>query len=217
MTFSNKNGFCFARISFVSRPWSFSRSASTALPCVPPRLYRWQWMEEERMRSQSQIPLPEEFSGRNTKISIRNPKTLRRKYKNCRKKSAKLWRESKKSGRHLKMDGGGKNDEPVTNPITNRGGEEKTEINLFPITWEILFVQLQRNPVPNQNKSSSTALLCSHPVVLQPFQPRNWRTLPVKQINCKLKLLWYLISFSIQIKSWQGQQPKILSVYCRLG
>ena len=45
---------------FVSRLWSFWRSAPTALPCEPPLLYRGQWMEEEKNDGsfQSQIPLP---------------------------------------------------------------------------------------------------------------------------------------------------------------
>ena len=106
-------------ISFVSRPWSFSWSAPTALPCEPPLLYRGQWMEEE------------------------------------------------------KNDGRAEKQLPVTNPITSSGSRERREINLFPITWEILFVPHKEILFDNQNKSSSTALLCSDLVVLQPFQAGN--------------------------------------------
>ena len=131
-------------ISFVSRPWSFWRSAPTALPCEPPLLYRGQWMEEEKNDGsfQSQIPLP-------------------------------------------------------------AAERERREINLSPITWEILFVAHKEILFDNQNKSSSTALLCSDLVVLQPFQPGNWKRLLKNRsmVNSNYCMVLQLFLFPIQIRN----------------
>ena len=102
------------------------------------------------------------------------------------------------------MDGGGKEwwQLPVTNPITSRE-RERREINLFPITWEILFVAHKEILFDNQNKSSSAALLCSDLVVLQPFQPGNWKRLLKNRsmVNSNYCMVLQLFLFPIQIRN----------------
>ena len=80
---------------------------------------------------------------------------------------------------------------------------ERREINLFPITWEILFVAHKEILFDNQNKSSSTALLCSDLVVLQPFQPGNWKRLLKNRsmVNSNYCMVLQLFLFPIQIRN----------------
>ena len=76
------------------------------------------------------------------------------------------------------------------------------EINLFPITWEILFVAHKEILFDNQNKSSSTALLCSDLVVLQPFQAGNWKRLLKNRsmVNSNYCMVLQLFLFPSQIR-----------------